>query len=471
MSFLFYPWAPALPQVIMQILCIIAFVYLLYKYKLDTFFSLVIVLCFPRVFDFFGTNMGNMYKIFILLFTIFVAAQRKVWKVHTSKDIFITFAFLLFSIQYFIAVYFYSHNTFTIIFSQYSRYVEIYLLFFLLKEAALRRGQSGQVVALLYDIVLVNIIVSIAKYLLFGKQIESLVGTFTIIGGAAGTALPICGFLVLWAYRQGNKFTWKDWLYVAGLLVIGFTTGKRAIMFILPLLVAAFFVYVQRIRLNKYIVFALCMVPLLLYFGVRLTPALNPENRVWGSFNLDYAFDYAERYQFGEKGLEGQQEHQINYSAGGYNIRKPIKAEGRGGATIALVRLILSEQALTDQDLWGMGFKSMYGVDYETFDNLPLTIQINHKGSSTGFFQSYVTTGVLGAFFTILFSFLPLLYCKHKRVRLVLLALCFWEYFLYTGLLFRYAHFMVMIYALIWYLNAEYYQSKQQRNNDHIAVK
>lgn len=46
-----------------------------------------------------------------------------------------------------------------------------------------------------------------------------------------GTAIPILWFIVLWLYRKGQFSKW-DWLYLLGLLFVGFTTGKRAVMFI-----------------------------------------------------------------------------------------------------------------------------------------------------------------------------------------------------------------------------------------------
>ena len=334
--------------------------------------------------------------------------------------------------------------------------------------------------ALFYDIGLMQIIISVFKMFAIGWQMEGLVGSFTIIGGAQGTTIPILWFINLWYYRKGKFGKW-DWLYILGLLLIGFTTGKRAVMFILPVVVAAFMIYVPKLRLKgSTIAITILLVPLLLYLGVRLTPALNPEHKIWGSFDWEYAIGYAETYQFGEEGLQGQTEsleqassEQVQYSGGVIgSASRQIEAEGRGGATIALIRLLIGNHETIEQDWWGLGFKNMYGIDYDTFDKLPLTIHINHKGSATGVFQSYVTTGLLGALCTILFSFAFLFYCRHKRIKYVLLAICAWEYFMYTGILFRTPMFMAVLFVVIHSVNYERLMAKTPRRQmSHGSIK
>ena len=212
------------------------------------------------------------------------------------------------------------------------------------------------------------------------------------------------------------------------------------------------------------------LVPLLLYCGVRLTPTLNPEHKIWGSFDWEYAMGYAETYQFGEEGLQGQaaaleqtnSEH-VQYN-GGYVGRdsKKLEAEGRGGATIAMLRLLIGEHETINQDWWGLGFNSMYSTDYGEFDKLPLTIHLNHKGSATGVFQSYVTTGLLGALCTILLGFAFLFYCRHRRLKYVLLAICIWEYFMYTGMIFRTPIFMTVLFVVIHSVNYERLKARSE---------
>lgn len=465
------PWIDIPGQILMQVFVAVALVYMLYKYRRDVLFMVLILLCWPRVFMFFGATAGNVYKVAMLLLCLYVFVRQKAYRSYQRKDGWIIALFVLFSMEYLWAALFYTQNTMTIVLSQYSRYVEIVLLYFVIKNAVYRRGQKEQLLRLFYDIGLMQIILSVLKFAVFREQIEGLVGSFSISGGAMGTTIPILWFIVLWLYRKGQFGKW-DWLYVLGLLFVGFTTGKRAVMFILPVVVFVFFVFVQGIHLKRYMIGVIALVPLLFYLGVRLTPTLNPEHQVWGSFDWDYAIGYAEEYQFGQKGIEGQVEeyqeekHNIQYTGGQFSYISLSQqvAEGRGGATIALLKLLVGIFPSIDQDWWGIGFNSMYSTDYEDFDKLPLSIRINHKGSATGFFQSYVTTGLLGALCTIFFCFIFWFYCRNHRLRLTIIGICVWEYFMYTGMLFRTPVFMALLFLVVHYTNAEIIQSRQHIN-------
>ncbi len=444
-------------QFIMQAVAWIAFLYLLHRYKQDKVAVLLVLMFFPGIFIFWGTAVNNIYKIGVLGYTFYCIIKQKAWKHTQAIDSIWTGAFVVFSVAFFLAVVQSAGNTITIVLSQFARYIETYCLYFLLKDVVFRQRKVRQYFQLFYFIFLVQIIMSIVKLLLFqGRQIEGLVGTMSIQGGAMGTTIPIIGFIVLWFYKQG-KLTRYDWLYVAGLLLIGYTTGKRAVWFILPCVIMAFLVYVQGIRLNKYIVLGIFAIPIVFYFGARLTPTLNPEHKVWGSFDLEYMFDYAETYQFGEDGLALNQTPSVQLSSVGGKLSTtgPIDADGRGGATIALIELLFSDYPLQKGDIWGIGFSNMYSTDYTTFAKLPLTISLNHKGSATGLFQSYVTMGYMGIFTTILFCFLPFFYIRHKQLRWVLLGIAAWEYFMYTGMVFRTPAFMAVFLLVLFYSNQQ----------------
>ena len=457
-------------QIWMQVFVTIALIYLLWKYRKDYTSLLFILLSFPRAFMFYGTTAHNLYKVAMLLLCVYFFYQLHAQRFYQQRDIWILLTFALFSLQFMLSMLLFTQNTITIIVSQYARYVETLLLYFIIKRL-IYQGRGDSLLQLFYDIGLMQILLSIIKMPLVGWQVEGLVGSFSVGGGAMGTTIPILWFIILWRHKRGQFGKW-DWLYILGLLLVGFTTGKRAVMFILPVVVAAFLIYVPKLRLQRTtIAYAIILIPLLLYLGVRLTPTLIPEHQVWGSFDWEYAIGYAETYQFGEEGLQGQAEsleqassEQIQYSGGVIgSTSRQIEAEGRGGATIALIRLLIGNHETIDQDWWGLGFKNMYGIDYDTFDKLPLTIHINHKGSATGLFQSYVTTGILGALCTILFCFSFLFYCRHRRLKYTLLAICAWEYFMYTGILFRTPIFMAVLFVVIHSVNYEYIKVRGER--------
>lgn len=472
-------WLPIAGQIMMQVFVTCTLIYMLWKYRRDHQVLLFIMLSWPRVFIFYGKNIENIYKVAMLLLCVYFFFQLYAYRTFQKRERWIAITFVLFSIQFALSVLLFTQNTVTIVLSQYSRYIEIVLLYFIIKRI-IYQGRGEYLHKLFYDIGLMQIMISVFKMFAIGWQMEGLVGSFTIAGGAMGTTIPILWFINLWYYRKGFFSKW-DWLYIFGLLLVGFTTGKRAVMFILPVVITMFMVYVPKLKLkSSTIAIAILLVPLLFYLGVRLTPTLNPEHKIWGSFDWEYAMGYAETYQFGKEGLQGQTEalnqansEHVQYS-GGYvgTTKQHIEAEGRGGATIAMLRLLIGQHETIDQDWWGLGFNSMYSTNYEEFNKLPLTIQVDHKGSSTGVFQSYVTTGLLGAICTILFSFAFLFYCRHKRLKYVLLAICAWEYFMYTGILFRTPMFMAVLFLVIHSVNYERLMAKTPRRQmSHGSIK
>ena len=230
-----------------------------------------------------------------------------------------------------------------------------------------------------------------------------------------------------------------------------------------------FFSYVRGVRLNKYMILGLLAFPIMIYFGARLTPTLHPEHQVWGSFDLQHLYDYANKYQFGEVGIEGQRENiqesqQVTYVGGAYGVQnEQIEAAGRGNATIELFKLIFGPRSLTEQDIWGTGLSSFYSTTYEEFDKLPLTIHLAYKGAGTGFFQMYATIGVVGAILMTIFSLIPYSRIKHKRIKWVMLVFFLYDYFMYNATTCRDTYLVAMIFICIFSVNYEYLRAKSER--------
>ena len=468
MRFELFPWISLSGQILMQIFVTCILIYMLWRFRRDSLLVLLTMLFFPRVFSFMGKNVENLYKISLLLMFLYTCWERKVWRRYTPKELWYVLAFLFLSAAFFFSTIVFSHDGWTIIFSQYARYLEIFLLWFLLKDAILYRDQKQQLLDFLYQIVIIQVIISVFKLLIFQQQIEGLVGSFTIPGGGVGTSFPIIGFYILYIYRKG-VFKKIDWLVLAGLFLFGWTTGKRAVWIILPIIIMLFFSYVRGVRLNKYMILGLLAFPIVIYFGARLTPTLNPEHQVWGSFDLQHVFDYANKYQFGEGGIEGQSEniresYQMAYMGGQYGLRdEQIEAAGRGNATIELFKLIFGPRTLTEQDIWGTGLSTFYSTTYEEFDKLPLTIHLSYKGAGTGFFQMYATLGVVGAILMTIFSLIPYFRIKHRRIKWVMMVFFLYDYFMYNATTCRDTYLVAMIFICIFSVNYEYLRAKSER--------
>lgn len=432
-----FVWFATLPQLlILYFIELITLIYLWKKYRKSKLFILVILLFYPAIFAFLGKNFTDIYRIITLGLTLWISFTWNVFSNFKKGDWPFTLFFVVFSLFYGYSS-FVNNDNWSIILSQFSRYIIAYCLWFIVRKELYKKSDKIEYFRnFTYDLILMQIVISISKLLIFqGRQIESIVGSISHIGGAPGTVLPILGFVVLWFYNKGN-FEKKDWLFVLGLMLIGFLAGKRAIWFIMPLVVIGFLIYVPRLKMNKGIMYAIILSPLALYLGFRLTPTLNPENKVWGSFDIEYALDYADKYQFGDE-----------------NAKKTNVAQGRGGATIALWEKLVDNSQLSEQDFLGLGFSTMYASDYESFGKQNSGVSINHKGSATGVFQTYITLGYIGILTTVLFLFSIVWKIKMKRIRWVILAMVAWEYFMYTGIIFRTPAFMFLIVYFVHYAN------------------
>jgi hypothetical protein len=267
---------------------------------------------------------------------------------------------------------------------------------------------------LIYDLLLIQILLTIAKFFIIGLN-ESVVGSIASQGGAIATSLPILGVFFIW-YKKNGVFERKDWVFIIGLMFIGFVSYKRAIWFILPMVLVLLMFYVPKRKIpGKMILISLVAIPLVFYLGVRLNPTLNKENKTWGSFEWDYAINYAKTYSFGEEDSRD-------------------KGAGRGGATLLLFDNFLNGN-LQGKDWIGYGLRFMYATDYAEFSELELGI--SGKGAATGVFQTFVSNGYIGIIATIWFAISMLIYTKNRRLRIVLISFFCWEYFFYTGIVFR----------------------------------
>ena len=431
----YFHGAPQLPQVFYYLFVFITLIVIINKYKSNLLYLLIIFIFYSAIFSFAGQGVFDFYKILVLIFTIFYSWKNNVFNFQLKGDNSLNLFFLLLLILGVISG-FLNEDKWTIILSQNSRYVVVICFWYILRQKLYFSG-SYEIVKLkrfTYELILVQIICSVWKLIILkGEQFEALVGTISHYGGAAGTAIPILGFITFWIYKNG-KIKQKDLFFIAGLFLLGFLAGKRAVMFILPLVIIAFTVYIPRVKLNKSVFWGILLVPLVFYFGLRLTPSLNPDSRVWGGFDPNFAIDYAFSYQFGKEESREKREY-----------------KGRGGAAITLWIKMFKSDYLSKQDWFGFGYSKMYLTSYREFSKLGL--EVRQKGSATGLYQSYVSIGFLGIIITILLISSMLMRIRARRIKIVIILLLAWEYFLYTGIIIRTPAYMVLIIYFIHYFN------------------
>lgn len=422
----------------------ISFILLLYRYRSKTFALFIILIFYWGLFSYFGTSLFNYYKIGITLLTLFWLVKTK--SIQSNPDTnSVILSFLLFTFTFLLTAYI-NDDYFSIIFSQYSRYfilVAFFLIFFKFRENGQFKNYFDNVI---FDLLLVQILLSIVKFLIM-RTTESLVGSISSQGGAVAASLPILGFIFIWLMR-GGKLERKDWLFTFGLMLIGFVSVKRAVWFILPIIIALLIYYVPRRRLSpKIAILSIIIVPLIFYLGVRLNSTLNREGKIWGSFDLEYVLEYAETYSFGNTGFTGS----------GY---------GRGGATLLLYENFVNGRYSLNE-VYGYGLRYMFTTDYEQFQQLGFGL--HNKGSAAGVFQTMVSNGYMGILFFLIFAVSVLWKTKNKRFRLVLILLFVWEYFFYTGIFFREPTLAILLVYLVVFSEANLSRDKKYLTSNSLV--
>ena len=425
------------------IIVLLTFIYIVYKNRNSSIKFLIILCFYSGLAASFGKAIENPYKIILVLGSLYLLINHNGLSGLQKRETFLLFAFILFSISFLYSVTI-NGGYFKLVFSQYGKYVTPICIYYVFKRILLKNpGALLNFSDLFFSLLNIQILLSVVKVITLGLQ-ESVVGSVSYIGGGQATSLPVLGFILLWMSRQGN-FVKKDWGYIFLLLVIGFASFKRAVWFITPAVIFMFMYYVpQKISFTK-LLYYIPLIPIVFYAGVRLSPSLNKENKIGGSFDLQYAYDYVQFYSFGKT-----------------SVNSEVKlGQGRGGAIFLLGDKLFNRESLSFNDYWGFGLEEIYTVDYETFNDDKFGL--SNKGAASGIFQSYIVSGYVGIFMTILFIFSILGLIKESRIRLAIALLLFWDYFFYSGLILRTQALLILLFFILIYSNLQFEQKLYQK--------
>lgn len=126
---------------------------------------------------------------------------------------------------------------------------------------------------------------------------EEIVGTITISGGELATIIPLVGLCFFFSeYLYKSKKI--PLLLCAGLILIGFASAKRGIVFYFPItLLIIYFLYMQINKISKYkrlpqVILVSIAAIIVFFIGISNSQSLNYD----GSANTNYAIEYASNY-------------------------------------------------------------------------------------------------------------------------------------------------------------------------------
>jgi hypothetical protein len=421
-------WITDIPQIRLQyyyLIVLILFLFLIITYRKHGFSVFLILIFFGGLFSALGKNIQNIYSIVLVALTVYFIFRTHALKYLNKKSFFVFSSFIIFSITFLTTAYI-NDDYFLITFSQYSRYFIVFSVFNIFKNFNNNQYWKSLLLKTISDLIFVQIALAFLKFFIIGRA-ESVVGSIASQGGALATSLPMLGFVFLWVKKDGHLLR-KDWLYTIGLFFIGFVSFKRAIWFAMPVLIAFMVFYVPNRKVSaKLALVTMILIPIIFYLGVRFDPTLNKEGKIGGNFDVNFVMDYTKSYMFG-------------------NTEENIKGIGRGGATLLIFDKFISNQ-IDIKEWFGYGLRFMYATDYEEFAGLDFGI--NHKGSATGVFQTMVSNGYIGIVVTLLFFISILLQIKNRRLRFVMMGFLFWEYFFYTGSVFRELPLSILLIYLV----------------------
>jgi len=416
------------------IITFLTLLYVMQKHVNDAFTLLIVLSFYPGLASFAGVLLEGMYKILLMVLGVYLLYKYQPFKEISSKKIRILLVFVFFSLS-FISSALLNDNNVNLTISQYSKYFVPFCIFFVFMYYLRYPDKFVKFQELLFTLVTIQVFLSLIKLFTFGVQ-EWVVGSISMTGGGIATPFPILVFMMLWLKKK-HSLKLKDWLYILAVLFVSFMSLKRAIWFMMPVIVFLFMVYIPRKKIPSKILLLIPFIPVLFYLGVRLNPTLNKEDKIWGSFDIDFVIQYTNDYSFGKEKSVDRHERRL--------------AEGRGGVTNMLFKKIIQPSTLTKQDFLGYGLDEIATKDYETFDQEKFNV--HSKGSVTGVFKTYIISGVLG-----IITFTAYLLCivsliEERRVRLVVIGFLFWDYFYYSGIILPTFALSILLFYVILYSN------------------
>ena len=407
---------------------ILLVIYLLFLRGLKpTYLTFTIFLIFNA--GFFESLWGNpgtvvLKSMLIVLQAILLIRMRLRWLTKKEKLAFI--AFFAFTILFFTN---YALNGINLLWGsfQYFKYIFPISLYFIIRGQNLNNSQTEYYANLISKLLAFQVLFSVVKLVILGFR-ENIVGSLTDTGGSVALVYAIMGIMILWASRN-RDINGKDWLGVFALLLLPIASNKRATWFIVPILLLV--LLTERISKTfiRNISVLIILLPLIFYFGIRLNPSLNPDKKLWGSFDPQYAYDYVLSYSgVSEEKLEGE------------------AAQGRWGAGMQIFWETIADP-FSKESLLGWG-RSRSGGTSEEFN--PVEFGLMPGTMIAGFGQMIIKNG-WPSMLLIIYVFLMLVSTiPNPRAKGALTIYILWDVVFYGGALINTYGRTAMLILSIW---------------------
>jgi hypothetical protein len=405
---------------IVSVIGVLFFVYI----RKDKLSVLIFLIFFVGVSDYWGEIVNTLFKFLILTLAILIYfdIKEKLYIKITPLII-----FFLFSLAFWISI-FSNQNPFLYSFSQFTKFLIPFILFMFLLNNTLNIQESEHYLGLIIKLILLQVLFSFIKLITIGFS-ESIVGSVAYLGGNSATILPILGYIIIHFLSDG-KLKKLEIIQIASMLFISIMSFKRMIWFLFPIVIL---VLNSNLLSVKYIKYAILLLPFILYLGVRLNPTLNKEKKIWGSFDLAYALNYAQDY-YGVENMESRND----------------KSFGRLAGNNYMMNFIAGN--LNNYKIWfGYGPKTIYGIAYEEYARTNWPWGVTSKGSLTGAARFFIAYGLLGICLYLCLMIYFFCYTNNKKFKIFIIFFFLFEFFFYLDS-FIYLPIIISILLLLNYL-------------------
>jgi hypothetical protein len=416
--------------------------------KLTTL-SLTIMLLFNQGFLLLIDDQGVPIKILFIILA-FVLLFRGRFTFINRKEYRILIFSLLFMIMFF---WNYLYSGVSVLWAgyQYYKYFMPIALYFGIKGLKLTIGQMDYYANLIIKLLRFQIVFSIVKLIIIGFR-ENIIGSVSNTGGNIGITMAVCGVIIYWLLKN-KEFKGSDWWFVLGLVIIPIASNKRAIWLLYPIILVVLVThFISRQTLRK-LSYAVLLLPVILYIGLRLNPSFNPQKKVWGSFDPDFAVNFI-----------------LSYTGVSQEKRESDLAQGRWGTAMAVISSVAS-RPLETNNLIGFPKARSGRLSYDSFD-------MEEYGLAYGTITSGIALMLLqhgwpATLFLLLVYINMISTIPDKRTRNILLFFMFWDTFMYSGTVLNttfHSMLFVLTVAVAQYKSQYVSDSQEAENTEQVPV-
>ncbi len=292
------------------ILVFIGMLYAFYKVGINKTSFLIVMIFWAGLFEYLGEIIDpivtNLYKILIVIIAISFT-WLKILHNKTKYDNKLNFIFILFSISFWVSYLLYGGDIITMLSQYFYKFSFVFILYHYLKEIEFDRQKGLYIGKIILTILFIQILLSLIKLGFIGPTndigiVEKIVGSMSAGGAGLAVVIPVIALIFYWVLKEG-QLKRKDWYIVISFIVIAFASAKRQPIVFFPLILFFLISFAKkRIKLLSILKY-MPIVIILFIVGAKLNPSFNPENKVWGSFDIDFISEYGLRYYFGESDI------------------------------------------------------------------------------------------------------------------------------------------------------------------------